>query len=125
MSCHETLLWPFSCKDGAYISLLLLRRVSELPAAPRDALFLDALRGLNDLETASPELLEALAAVAFVPAADGRLAKPCVLYDPRCGELTALLGPATQLSSGDFASPQVACRMQPALFTDPWAPVPG
>ena len=82
-------------------------RVSTLPAASRDALFLDLLRGVDDLESASPQLLEAASQVAFVPSAAGRLAKPCELYDASSRELTALLDPQTHFPADDFKSPQV------------------
>ena len=80
--------------------------MSSLPAAPRDALFLDLLRGVDDLESASPQLLRAASQIAFVPSAAGKLAKPCDLYDPSSRELMALLDPLSHFPSDDFQSPQ-------------------
>lgn len=80
--------------------------MSSLPAAPRDALFLDLLRGVDNLESASPQLLQAASQVAFVPSAAGKLAKACDLYDPSSAELRALLDPQTHFPSDDFKNPQ-------------------
>ena len=96
---------PADC-EALRLSTLLLCRVSSLPVAPRDALFLDLLRGVDDLESASPQLLQAASQVAFVPCAAGQLAKPCDLYDPSSRKLTALLDPQTHFPSDDFKSPQ-------------------
>ena len=92
-------------------------RVSDLPPAPRDALFLDLLRGVDDLERASPQLLEAASQAAFVPSAAGRLAKPCELYDPGSRELTALLDPQAHFPADDFKSPQARLSFPPYLST--------
>ena len=83
-----------------------LCRVSSLPAAPRDALFLDLLRGVHELESTSPNLLRAASETAFVPAATGQLAKPGNLYDPSSQELMALLDPAKHFPADDFKSPE-------------------
>ncbi len=90
-------------------------RVSSLPAAPRDSLFLDLLRGVDELESASPQLLEAASQVAFVPSAAGRLAKPCELYDPSSRELTALLDPQSHFPADDYKSPQAWLSILPSL----------
>ena len=84
-----------------------LCRVSSLPAAPRDALFLDLLRGVDELESTSPDLLRAASETAFVPAATGELAKPGDLYDPSSRELMMLLDPAKHFPADDFKSSQV------------------
>ena len=92
---------PADCLKG------YLCRVSNLPAVPRDALFLDLLRGVNELESTSPDLLRAASETAFVPAATGELAKPGDLYDPSSQELIALLDPAKHFPADSFKSPQV------------------
>ncbi len=99
--------------------MLCLCRVSRFPAAPRDALFLDLLRGVDELESSSPQLLQAASQIAFVPAAAGKLAKPCELYDPSSRELMALLDPQTHFPSDDFKSPQA--WLSPHQI---WAPHP-
>ena len=84
-------------------------RVSDLPAAPRDALFLDLLHGVGDLAATAPKLIEALPGIAFVPrpSAARKLAKPCELCDPRDKELMALMDPDVHFPADDFRSTQV------------------
>ena len=89
-----------------HMRCLYICRVSSLPAAPRDALFLDLLRGADELQSASPQLLQAAAQVAFVPSPAGKLARPCELYDPTSSELAALLDPQTCFPADAFRTPQ-------------------
>ena len=81
----------------------------DLPAAPRDALFLDLLHGVGDLSATAPQLIEALPGIAFVPrpSAAGQLAKPCELCDPRNKELMALMDLNVHFPADEFRSTQV------------------
>ena len=84
-------------------------RVSDLPAVPRDALFLDLLHGVGDLAATAPQLIEALPGIAFVPrpSAAAQLAKPCELYDSRNKELMALMDTDVHFPTDAFRSMQV------------------
>ena len=116
--------------DFLFISSLSCCRVSDLPAAPRDALFLDLLHGVGDLAATAPQLIEAMPGIAFVPRpnAAGQLAKPCELCDPRNKELMALMDPDVHFPADEFRSTQVqpsTLRSHPVCLSTPmwWMPL--
>ena len=104
--------------------------MSDLPAAPRDALFLDLLHGVGDLAATAPQLIAALSGIAFMPGpgAPGKLAKPSELCDPRNNEIMALMDPNVHFPAEEFRSTQVqpsALHSHPVCWSIPvlWMPL--
>ncbi|XP_072965979.1 uncharacterized protein [Typha angustifolia] len=85
----------------------VLKRVDELQPELRDAVMLTVMQDLPQLSLEDPLFKESLKGLRFVPTTSGILESPQSLYDPRVGELYALLEDSDCFPNGLFQEPGV------------------
>ena len=92
---------------SAFFREHVFTRLTQFPAAERDAVMLSALHDLHALNTEDAGMIDALRQLAFVPVRSGALRRASELFHPKVSEAAEILDASEAFPAGAFASEEV------------------